>query len=173
MSRSTFSGPIRSFAGSYTQGPNSVINIPDATNTITLTVADHAGRWITTNDASLVITLPAIVATAQDSAVGPGDPNTLNNQGASFWIWVETTATALSIATNGTDKYVGALQVLSVAAVTGYVAGATNDFINMNGTTSGGVAGSWVRITALKSLKYMVEGLLLGSGVAITPFADA
>ena len=167
MARSTFSGPIRSLAGSYTQGPNSVINIPDATNTITLTVADHAGRWITTNDASLIITLPTISAATTDT------PDTLNNQGASFWIWVETTATALAIKTDGTDKFVGALQVLSVAAVTGYVSGASNDVINMNGTTSGGVAGSWVRITAMKSLKYAVEGFLLGSGTVVTPFADA
>ena len=172
MARSTFSGPIRSLAGSYTQGPNSVIDLPNGTNTITLTVADHAGRWITTNDATLVITLPTIVATAQSSAVGPGDPNMLNNQGASFWIWVETAATALAIKTDGTDKFVGALTVLSVAAITGYVAGASNDVINMNGTTTGGVAGSWVRITAMKALKYSVEGLLLGSSTILTPFAD-
>jgi len=58
-------------------------------------------------------------------------------------------------------------------AMTGYAPGASNDVINLNGTTTGGISGTWVRITALKSLQYRVEGVLLGSGTVATPFADA
>ena len=82
MAISTFDGPVRSLGGFYAQGPNSIINIPNATNTITLTTAGYAGRLIKTNDATLVITLPAIIATAYSSSSGPGaDPDSTNNIG--------------------------------------------------------------------------------------------
>lgn len=177
MSRSTFSGPVRSQGGFFAQGPNTVVNVANGTNALSLTVADHAGRIITTNDATLALTLPALVATADSASSGPGaDPNTTNNQGVEFFIWIETAATAVSIATNGTDKYVGSIQMIATdaaGAMTGYAPGASNDYINLNGTTTGGAAGSWIRITALKSLKWAVEGVLLGSGAVATPFADA
>jgi hypothetical protein len=147
-----------------------VVNLPNGTNTITLTVADHAGKVIRTNDASLVITLPTISASATDT----GD--TANNCGAVYTIFVETSATALSVATDGTDKFVGSICLIdtdSSGAMFGYAPGGTNDFINMNGSTTGGVAGSWVRITALNTAKYMVEGVLLATGTPATPFADS
>lgn len=170
MARSTFSGPIRSLSGVYSTGPNVVVNVANGTNTLSLTVADHAGRIIKTNDASLVLTLPTISASTTDT----GD--TANNCGAVFTIFIETAATAVSIATDGTDKYVGSVLMLDTdapAAGIGYVPAAANDFINLNGTTTGGAAGSWVRITALTTAKYFVEGVLLGSGAVATPFADA
>lgn len=170
MARSTFSGPVRSLNGFYSTGPGCVVNLANGTNTITLTVADHAGKVIRTNDASLVITLPTISASTTDT----GD--TANNCGAVYTIFVETAATALSITTDGTDKFVGSILMVdtdTAGAATGYAPGAANDFINMNGTTTGGIAGSWVRITALTTAKYMVEGVLLGSGTVATPFADS
>ena len=177
MAISTFDGPIRSKGGMYNQGPATVVNLANGTNTKTLTVAEHAGRIITTNDATLVITLPSISAAADSSAAGPGaDPNNPNTQGAVFYIYVETAATALNIGTDGTDKYVGSILIVATdasGATTGYAPGASNDFINMNGTTKGGAAGSWIRITALKSLQYLVEGILLGSSTIATPFADS
>jgi len=54
-----------------------------------------------------------------------------------------------------------------------YTAGASNDFINFNGSTTGGVAGSWVEIVAIAANKYMVNGIALGSGTVATPFADS
>ena len=58
-------------------------------------------------------------------------------------------------------------------AVTGYAPAASNDVINLNGTTTGGIAGSWVKIVAVASRKYMVEGIVIGSGSVATPFADS
>lgn len=175
MARTTFDGPVRSLNGFYTQGPGNIANIADGTNTITLDVATYAGRMITTNDASLIITLPTI-NTSTDATAGPGTgPNTLNNQGAEFYIFIETTATAVAIKTDGTDKFVGSLLMVdtdTAGAATGYAPAASNDVINLNGTTTGGIAGTWIRITALKSLKYLVDGVVLGSGVVATPFAD-
>lgn len=177
MGKTTFSGPVRSLNGFMMTGPGSVKNLANGTNTVTLTVDDYAGRFITTNDATLIITLPTINASANSAYSGPGsDPNNPNNQGASFFIFIETTATAVAIKTDGTDKFVGSVLMVdtdTAGAATGYAPAASNDVINLDGTTKGGIAGSWLRITALKTAKYMVEGVLLGSGTVETPFADA
>ena len=45
--------------------------------------------------------------------------------------------------------------------------------ITQNGSTKGGLAGSIIRVTAIASANYAVEGLILGSGTLVTPFADA
>lgn len=177
MARTTFQGPVRSLAGFYTQGPNTVINLANGTNTVTLDVATYAGKVIRTNDATLVITLPTINASANPSSSGPGeDPNTLNNIGTTYSFFVETTASALSIVTDGTDKFVGSLLMVdtdSSGATTGYAPASTNDVITLNGTTTGGIAGTMITVTALAAAKYMVTGVLLGSGSVATPFADA
>lgn len=177
MSMTTFQGPVRSLGGFITQGNRTVAEVADGTNTLTLTVADHAGRIIRTNDASLVLTLPTINASADPVTTGPGaNPDSVNNLGVSFYIFIETTATAVTIKTDGTDKFVGSVLMVdtdTAGAATGYAPAAANDVINLNGTTQGGLAGTWVRVTAVDALKWMVEGVLLGSGVVATPFADA
>lgn len=177
MALSTFEGPVKSLGGFYSQGPNTVINLANGTNTITLDVATYAGRLIRTNDATLVITLPTIVTTASATSAGPGtDPNTLNNVGTSYTFFIETAATTLNIVTDGTDKFVGSILMVATdasGATTGYAPAAANDFIKLNGTTTGGAAGSWVRCTVLAANKYYVEGVLLGSGTVATPFADS
>ena len=177
MARTTFQGPVRSLGGFYTQGPDTVINLANGTNTVTLDVATYAGRVIRTNDATLIITLPSINTTANSPNNGPGTPpSTLNNVGASFTFFIETTASAVAIKTDGTDKFVGSLLMVdtdSSGATTGYAPGASNDVINFNGTTTGGIAGTWVTVSVLAANKYYVQGVVLGSGTVATPFADA
>jgi hypothetical protein len=102
----------------------------------------------------------------------------LNNEGVVYTIWVPTTisTSSLKIATDGTDRFVGS--VLSIdtdtsGAAVGFTAGANDDFINFNGTTTGGVAGTWVQIVAVAALKYMVTGTVNGSGTVATPFATS
>ena len=179
MARTTFQGPVRSLGGIYQQGPAAVVEITSST---TLSPEDHGGRIISVGGslaAALTLTLPAINVSTNPITSGPGqDPNTLNNEGVVYTIWVPTTisTSSLKIGTNGTDKYVGS--VISVDtdssdAVVGFTAGATNDFINLNGTTTGGVAGTWVQIVAVAANKYMVTGNVLGSGTVATPFADS
>lgn len=177
MARTTFSGPVRSLGGFYNQGPDTVINLANGTNTVTLDVATYAGRTIRTNDATLIITLPSINTTANSPNNGPGTPpSTLNNVGTSYTFFIETTASAVAIKTDGTDKFVGSLLMVdtdSSGAATGYAPGASNDVINLNGTTTGGIAGSMVTVTVLAANKYMVSGVVLGSGSVATPFADS
>ena len=180
MARTTFQGPVRSLGGIYQQGPASVVEITAST---TLSPEAHGGRIISVGGslaAALTLTLPAINVSTNAATSGPGqDPNTLNNEGVLYTIWVPTTisTSSLKIGTNGTDKYVGSITMNDVdadgAALVGFFAAAANDFINLNGTTTGGVAGSWVRIFAIAANKYMVEGTVLGTGTVATPFANS
>ena len=179
MAISTFDGPVRSLGGIYQQGPSTIVEITSST---TLNPVAHAGRIISvggTLAANVVLTLPAINTSANVSSSGPGnDPNTANNEGVVYTIWVPTTiaTSSLKIGTNGTDKFVGTILGVdtdSSNALVAYTAGSTNDFINFNGSTTGGVAGSWVQIVAIAANKYMVNGIALGSGTVATPFADS
>jgi hypothetical protein len=61
----------------------------------------------------------------------------------------------------------------SAGAVTAFAPAAANDVINLNGTTTGGIAGSTITVTVIAALKYMVTGVVLASGTVATPFADA
>ena len=176
MAITTFQGPVRSLNGFFTQGPGSVINLPNATNTITLDVATYAGRIIRTNDATLVITLPSLNATADPVSSGPGsDPNTLNNMGVSFTFFVETAATTWKIITAASQFLAGSLLVIDTDT-TDTVNGFTSDSaatrsVNLNGTTKGGAIGSYVTVTALNATMWAVSGVVIGSGTIVTPFA--
>jgi len=179
MAISTFDGPVRSLGGIYQQGPSTIVEITSST---TLNPVAHAGRIISvggTLAANVVLTLPTINTSANASSSGPGnDPDTANNEGVVYTIWVPTTiaTSSLKIGTDGTDKFVGTILGVdtdSSNALVAYTAGASDDFINFNGGTTGGVAGSWVQIVAIAANKYMVNGIALGSGTVATPFATA
>lgn len=180
MSRSSFTGPLRSMTGLYQQGSGAVVSITAST---TLSPVAHGGRIISVGGslaAALTLTLPTISAATDSVSSGPGaDYNTQNNLGVLYSIWIPTTisTSSLKIATDGTDRYVGSLLSVDTdtsGAMVGFTAnGSSNDFINLNGTTTGGVAGTWIEIRALAALKYVVTGIILGTGVVATPFADA
>ena len=168
MAQTTFAGPVRSLGGFISAGSSSFVSLTADT---TLTVADHSGKVLLTNDADGKFTLPSIVATTPTDST---DPSQLNNIGASFTFVVVTAATDMDILTDGTDKFVGGTYT-GVTDATGktFISGSSNDVITMNGSTKGGLAGSIVRVTAIASAKYAVEGIILGSGTLVTPFADA
>jgi hypothetical protein len=48
---------------------------------------------------------------------------------------------------------------------------ATSDKITMNGSTSGGLAGSFLRLVDAKAGQWMVTGTLVSSGAEATPFS--
>jgi hypothetical protein len=179
MARSTFQGPVRSLGGLYQQGTATVVDITAST---TLSPEAHGGRIVAVGGslaAALTLTLPAINTSSNPTTSGPGqDPSTANNEGVVYTIWVPTTisTSSLKIGTNGTDKFVGAVLSIdtdSSGAAVGFVAGASDDFINLNGTTTGGVAGTCIEIVAIAANKYMVKGSVLGSGTVATPFATS
>lgn len=156
MAKTTFSGPVRSQRGFTAQGSNAMVNITAET---ALTYDDHVGRIIKVNDADGAITLPTI---------------STDTLGARYTFYVGTDCTDCDIKTDGTDKFVGSLSVMEDSGLTEtYAPAASNDVISMNGTTTGGDKGSYVEITAIEDNVYLVQGMLLGSGEAVTPFADS
>ena len=168
MAQTTFAGPIRSLAGLVNAGFNGAVSLTADTS---ITVAAHAGRPLLCNDADGKFTLTSVVTT---EPTDKGDPNQLANLGASFTFIVETAATDMDILTDGTDKFVGGVYI-GVNNATGktFISGASNDVITLNGSTQGGIAGSIIRVTAIASAKYAIEGIVLGSGTLATPFADS
>ena len=173
MANTTFSGPVRSLNGFISFGPKAVVSL---TATATLTVAAHAGRTLICNAASGKFTLPTITSGSSSAVAGANDYNVLSNLGCTYLFWVETLAVDMDIKTDGTDKFYGAIFNGIDSEETGetFAANASsNDVMTMNGTTTGGIVGSWVEFTALASAKYFVRGSLIGSGTVATPFADA
>ena len=181
MAISTFDGPVRSLGGMYQQGPASVVSISSTTS---LSPTSHGGRIISIGGslaATTTVTLPTISTASNPTTSGPGqDPNTLNNLGVVYTIWVPTTisTSSLKIATQSGDYFIGSLMGVdtdSSDALVAYnaLASDTFDFINLNGSTTGGVPGTWIEIVAVAANAYMVRGTVNGSGSVATPFATS
>ncbi len=171
MANTTFSGPVISKNGFIGTGPGSTVALTANTS---LTVNAHAGRILLTQDADGIFTLPSINANANGASAGETDYNNLNNIGASFYFYVDTTATDVQIVTDGTDKFVGAAMIaVDDGAKKAFFPAASNDVLSMNGTTTGGIVGSVIQVTALETAQYLVHNtLILGSGTIVTPFSD-
>jgi hypothetical protein len=171
MANTTFSGPVISKNGFIGTGPGSTVALTANTS---LTVNAHAGRILITQDADGIFTLPSINANANGATAGTTDYNNLNNIGASFYFYVDTLATDVQIVTDGTDKFTGAAMIaVDDGAKKAFFPGASNDVLSMNGTTTGGIVGSVIQVTALETAQYLVHNtLILGSGTIVTPFSD-
>ena len=172
MAKTTFAGPVYSKSGFITTGPANTVSLTADT---TLSVATHAGKILLTNDADGKFTLPTINVDSNAEVAGSTDYNNLNNIGASFYFYVETAATDMDILTDGTDRFVGAVNIgVTNGDFKAFFPGGSDDVITMNGGTKGGIAGSVIQITAIDDDKYLVlNSLLKGSGTIATPFADA
>lgn len=171
MANTTFSGPVISKNGFIGTGPGSTVALTANTS---LTVNDHAGRILLTQDADGIFTLPSINANANGASAGETDYNNLNNIGASFYFYVDTTATDVQIVTDGVDKFTGAAMIaVDDGAKKAFFPSTDNDVLSMNGTTTGGIVGSVIQVTALETAQYLVHNtLILGSGTIVTPFSD-
>jgi hypothetical protein len=99
MAITTFDGPIRSLGGIYQQGPSTIVEITAST---TLNPVSHGGRIISvggTLAANITLTLPTINVSTNATSSGPGnDPNTLNNEGVVYTIWVPRLVQTVQIA---------------------------------------------------------------------------
>lgn len=180
MALTTFQGPVRSLGGFYSQGPATVVDITAST---TLNPVAHAGRILAVGGSlasALTLTLPAINVSANPTTSGPGqDPSTANNEGVTYTIWVPTTISTsslkITVTSGSSDVFVGSLMSVdtdSSGAMVGFTS-SSNTFINLNGGTTGGVAGTWIQIVGIASDKYMVTGVVLGSSTVATPFANS
>lgn len=95
-----------------------------------------------------------------------------------FMVTTTVTSNAAKVITAvGTELLIGGYTNVdtdtsnAVAAFTGN--GSTHVAVSMNGTTTGAVAGTRLRFTCLSSTRWMVEGMVLGTGVVATAFATS
>ena len=156
MSSTTFSGPVTSTAGFITgTGVNSTVTA----STLTVTQADYNGQTIgLSRAAGITVTLPAATGT---------------NATYRFLVTTAVTSNSYKIqVANATDVIQG---TINVAGTTGTPFGSlpASDTITMNGSTQGGLVGSYVEITDIATGVFLVSGSSLGSGTVVTPFSAA
>ena len=174
MANTTFSGPVISKSGFIQTGPANVIT---ANSSISLTVAEHAGRIVYNSGAGAVTyTLPAINATANSAVAGPGaDYNNSNNLGAKFTIFSDTTKTGSLIVqvANATDVMSGRAVFIDDTSdnAVGFNTSASSDTVTLNGTTTGGVAPSIIECVALATGKWAVSVSSANTSTPATPFS--
>ena len=156
MANTTFSGPVTSTNGFITgTGVNSTVTAA----TLTVTADTYNGQTINLSRAAgVTVTLPAATGT---NAVYKFVVTTA----------VTTNSNIIQVA-NATDTMNG---LASVAGTTGSVFSTlpASDTITMNGTTTGGLIGSYVQITDIATGEFLVTSALVGSGTPATPFSAA
>lgn len=100
---------------------------------------------------------------------------TASEIGITYEFVVTTTATSLTITAAAGDLLKGGVMIASTNAgleADAFSADGTDDLIiTMNGTTQGGIIGSWVKLTAASATSWLVRGGLIGSGTIVTPFS--
>jgi hypothetical protein len=174
MALTTFQGPVRSLNGFISDGPGAIKAV--STATLTLDEVNYAGRLINITAATTTITLPTLNATADPASAGPGsDPNSPNNLGISYTFFVTTASTAVKVITAASNFLLGGVSMSTAdAAASNFVAnGTTIRSINLNGTTTGGIVGSFFTITAVTATQWLIQGELIGSSTLATPFATS
>ena len=176
MANTTFQGPVTSKNGFITTGP---ANVVDADSSTSLTVASHAGRIVHNNAAGAVTyTLPAINANSDSALAGPGaDLNNLSNIGATFEIFASITKTGDFIVqvANANDVMVGGAKFIDDSSdnMVGFETVAASDTITLNGSTTGGLAGTIITCKAIGANRWGVQVNTGGTGDAATPFSAA
>jgi hypothetical protein len=155
MSTTTFSGPVRSLAG-FIIGDGATATAIAANATVG---DDQNGKLTPVGVATgATITLPAS-----------------SGSGATFRFLVTTSVTSNSYkiqVANATDVMVGSIAVSGTTTAT-FGAASTSDTITMNGTTQGGLLGTYIELTDYASGFWRVSGTSVGSGSVITPFSAA
>lgn len=130
------------------------------TASTTLNRNTHAGTLVNLSAAAgLTVTLPA--------STGKGDM---------YRLFVLTTVTSNSDiikVANSTDVIQGAIDIAAAGGVAGVTAGTatTSDTITMNGTTTGGIIGSYIELTDASLGFWLLSGCLIASGTVATPFS--
>jgi hypothetical protein len=76
-------------------------------------------------------------------------------------------------AASSSDVFNGGVSISTNIAGVTMLAAATTDTITMNGSTTGGLVGSWVQLTDVASGVFMLDGFLCSTGTEATPFSAA
>lgn len=126
----------------------------------TLVAENHAFTTVVLDSSTgRTITLPA--------SAGKGDW---------YEIYVKTTVSSgnhvVQVA-NSTDVMNGVISIATDVAGVTFPLAATDDTITMNGSTQGGLAGSWLKFTDVASGFWKIEGCLVSSGAEADPATAA
>ena len=124
----------------------------------TLSRNTHADNVLLMNSATgFIVTLPA--------STGKGDV---------YEIFVLTTVSSgnhvIKVA-NSTDILAGAVHLTTDIAGTSMLTSTTDDTITMNGSTTGGLRGSYVRVRDVSLGFWALEGNILCTGTEASPFS--
>jgi hypothetical protein len=118
-------------------------------------------------DATTVINKASTATVTLPAAVGSGDE---------YEVFIGATTTSgnhiIQVA-NTVDVIQGVLDVTADIAGTPIPTTATSDTITMNGGTTGGVLGSWIKLKDVKSGVWRCDGSLIAVGTEATPFSAA
>lgn len=128
--------------------------------TATLTAAQSGGVIYFDRAAGITYTLPVPVV------------------GLNYTFVVTTSVTSNNhkvITDAGTTLLIGQLSnVVAAGTATGFIAnGSTHIAVTQNGTTTGGLVGSWINFICVSSTLWIVDGVTLGSGTVATPFTTS
>jgi hypothetical protein len=133
----------------------------DTAGALALT-ADMSGALIRIDAAAMAFTVPALTAA---------------NSGADGLVYeflVTTTSTTVTFTAGAADLLQGGVTISSTTVNEGdaFSADGSDDLIfTMNGTTKGGIIGSWFKVWAASATAWLITGNLLGSGTLVTPFS--
>ena len=161
MGTTTFSGPVVSKAGFITGTDSVAASVTGATLTITSAngLADaYNGEVIPLNRAGgMTVTLPA---------------STGSQAVYTFLVGTTFTSNGVIQVANATDTFNG---IANVGGGTGSVFSTlpASDTITMNGSTTGGLAGSLITVRDVAVGDWIVTANLIGSGSPATPFSAA
>lgn len=142
--------------GRITNGNFALANQVALTANATVNANTHAGRLITLSaSAGMMVTLPA--------ATGSGNVYR-------FVVITNLSSGNYAFQVTGDDTFVGQVTITLAAGGTtfGESAGGTDDTLTLNGTTSGGIVGSYVEFTDFKADLWLLDARLLGSGTLAT-----
>lgn len=129
--------------------------------TVSLTAKQSGALCLFDSAAGIVYTLPApVVGMFYD-----------------FLVTVSVTSNAHKVITDAATTFlVGAVTMVTIATASpaGFSAnGTTIRSLSAAGTTTGGLIGETYRVTAISSTQWGINGVTVGSGTIVTPFATS
>lgn len=134
---------------------------------ITITASATLDRDVHANGAVVNLSAAAGLTVTLPASSGKGD---------TYELFVVTTVTSNSYiiqVANATDIMQGVIHLTTDIAGSSLPAASTTDTITMNGSTTGGVKGSWIRLKDVSSGVWQLDGGLVCTGTEETPFSAA
>ena len=131
---------------------------------ITITASATLDRDVHANNVVNLSAAAGLTATLPASS-GKGDE---------YELFVATTVTSNSYiikVDNSTDIIQGVVHLTTDIAGTSMPTAATTDTITMNGSTTGGVKGTWFKLKDVSSGIWRLEGGVICTGTEATPFS--